>query len=438
MSDTNQYEKLSQADIETLTEKRTDVRYPDRLSEVLPKDEAASRGFAVKRWPVMGELDDPSETNALGFQVGGWYGRGLKDIEEKKRAEEEARLAAERAAAEPEPEPEAEPQITVEELEQIRASAFNEGHDEGFAAGHDEGYAAGVEEGKKAGFDEGQGAGYKTGFEEGTRRGREEGFRQGHAEGLQSGEQIVVEQAERFRHLADCLANPLRQVDRDVTDELVYMVSRLAAVIIGREIKGDAEYLKSTVTKALSVLPNYEKGAVITLNPDDASVLEAAVGREYMQEQHWDIKTDASLQIGDVRVTNEASEVQWRINDRIDALLGEFLINAAPGVEKALHEEIPDAPAYDEVIPPLAQPTLEDLGTAEAMQDAPHSETAAPQSAPQPQVSPQAAPAQQAAQAVPPAPAQAAAQPATKPTPKPAQPQIKPAPAAAAPGADGA
>ena len=241
----------------------------------------------------------------------------------------------------------AQPQVTVEELEQIRKDAFEEGKTQGYEEGKKQGYDDGYNEGNTKGHQEGLEQGRQEGYQEGLAQGNEDGFLQGHNEGVESGQKVVLEQVERFRYLADALANPLRQVDKDVTDEIAYIISRLVKVITKKEIAKNADFLVKSIEKAISILPNAKKGATIYLNPDDLSVVQAALGSEYMQQQHYQLVEDPALEVGDVKVSNEESLIDWRIDDRIDALLNDFLTSVYPCVQKALKEPIEGCPDYD-------------------------------------------------------------------------------------------
>ncbi|MCR5085715.1 MAG: flagellar assembly protein FliH [Succinivibrionaceae bacterium] len=331
---------------------RTDERYLRPIVNTIKAEDEAAKEFAPLQWPMM---DDgvKAHTTAIGSPTGGWYQRQLRLSLERKAEEERQEMEREMAEAEAPADPapgaegaeagdsgQAAGAPTVQNLEEIAAAAEREGYEAGLAKGHEEGFAKGYEEGVA----QGQGAGAKQGYEEGLAQGREEGFSQGQEEGLANGERIVLEQAERFRHLADELSTPLRELNREVTDELVYLVSRLASVIIRREIKGDHEFLAKTIREAVAVLPKGQKGATVSLHPDDIALLEAAIGAEYIKEQRWQLVPDEQLAPGSVMVTDLTSTVNWRLDDRIDSLLNSFLEGAAGIVDRALRDEVGDEP----------------------------------------------------------------------------------------------
>lgn len=370
---------------------RVDIRYDKKISTVTSASKVTN--YKVKVWPTLSD-DFVTGTNALGMNVEMVERKRAFMRLEKKRNDylEEVGLildahkildeeeAADRAAR-------GITSITIEEVEKIR----NDAYEEGKTQGHDEGYQSGFEEGKaegiKQGHDEGLALGKDEGYALGLEQGRADGFEKGHDEGLESGQKVVLEQVERFRFLADSLANPLREVDKEVTDEIAYIISRLTRVIIKKEIDSNADFLKKSIDHAISILPSASKGVSIYLNSEDYAVINAAIGNDYIKEQGWDLKESDKLEPGDIRVVNENSEINWRINDRIDSLLDDFLAKIYPSVDSALRESIEGCPEYNELPKKaLAPRNLDDISEAikgRAQASAPVEEAPAePQSAP--------------------------------------------------------
>lgn len=348
---------LDDADIYKTFEERTDERQMLQRAKVLdPATEDLT--IAPMQWPM---LDDGKKltTNAYGYPTGGWYAlQKHKEAAEAaaREAEAERQRQEEEAARQQEEEQHV---LTVQEIENLRQEArddgFKEGHDEGFKQGYQEGLTKGQEDG----FQQGHAKGAQAGLEEGRAQGRQQGFIEGQQQGIEEGTALVNAQAERFRRLADMLANPLRELDQAVTDEIIYLISRLTRVILKRELKGDGEFLKHNLEQVLSILPNAKEGAVVRLNPEDLGLCEAVFGREYMQKANWQLTADDKLNPGDVEVENEACAVTWRIDERIDALLDDFLKGSAGAVNMALREHIDGAPEFDEVgKAPLAPPPV--------------------------------------------------------------------------------
>ena len=341
------------SDIANEKPNRVDIRYDKKIATVTSASKVSN--YKVKVWPTLSD-DFVTGTNALGMNVEMVERKRAFMRLEKKRNDylEEVALildahkileeeeSADRAAR-------GITSITLEEVEKIR----NDAYEEGKSQGHDEGYQIGFDEGKtegiKQGHEEGLAIGKEEGYASGLEQGKADGFEKGHDEGLESGQKVVLEQVERFRFLADSLANPLREVDKEVTDEIAYIISRLAKVIIKKEIDTNAEFLKKSIEQAISILPSATKGVSIYLNPEDYAVINAAIGNDYIKEQGWDLKESDKLSPGDIRVVNDNSEINWRINDRIDSLLEEFLAKVYPSVDSALRESIDGCPEYNEL-----------------------------------------------------------------------------------------
>ena len=327
-------------------EERTDERLNIQHAAVISREDLAADAIKPMQWPM---LDDGKKLslNAYGYPTGGWYAMQ----EEKARQEEQARKAAQeaaaRAAAEAAAAQEQEQRLTVEQIEQLRAEAREDGYQEGLKTGQQEGYAAGFKQGHDEGVQQGITEGKPQGYAAGLAQGQQEGFQQGQQQGIAEGSAVVNAQAERFRHLADMLATPLRELDRDVTDEIIYIISRLTRVILKREIHADAAFLQDAVGHGVQLLHNAKAGAILHLHPDDVALLEAAFGRDYITKANWQLTPDENLQPGDVEAENAASTVSWRVDERIDALLDDFLVKAAPAVAQAVREPLEGLPDAD-------------------------------------------------------------------------------------------
>lgn len=332
---------------------RVDVRYSKKVTTVTSADKV--KNYTVKQWPTLDE-DSGVISNALGISLESIERHRAQVREQQLLAKQEAQKEAMSMAhevletvLEETQSDEQNPSITVEELDKIRADAYEEGKASGLKDGYEQGIAQGIEEGKKQGYEEGFANGQEKGYQDGLTQGTEDGFVQGHKEGLDSGQKIVIEQAERFRYLADALANPLREVDKDVTDEIAYIISRLVKVITKKEIKQNADFLVKSIQNAISILPNAQKGAKISLNPEDLAIVTASLGPEYIKKENYQLIEDPTLEIGDIKVSNDESLIDWRINDRIDSLLEDYLVSVYPSVEQALREPLEGCPEYDAV-----------------------------------------------------------------------------------------
>lgn len=346
-------EVIEDSDAKELTDffaKRTDERFAVQKAALLTEHEAGE--FTPLTWPVM---DDGSHehTNAIGYPTGGWFmqqkegalanlkEKGQEPLFEENGSQEEGQEQAPAAASS---------SILPEDYELIVQKAHEEGYKAGLELGKKEGYREGFEKGHEEGLPEGREQGHEEGFArgfaEGKSRGHEDGFMDGQKAGLKSGSDMVTAQVKRFTSLADALANPVRQMNADVLDEIAFLVSRLCAVVLKREIKGDKAFLFDAVKNAVKTLPNYEKGAILYLNEEDLGLLQAMLGREFIKKHRWELKVKNTLMPGDVEAVNPVSQADYKVKDRLDALLDEFLVNAHHLKEQTIKEPIEGSPDY--------------------------------------------------------------------------------------------
>ena len=226
----------------------------------------------------------------------GWYQKGL---EEERRRKEEAE-AKERNEV---------PCITLAELEEIRKGAY----DDGFA------------EGKKEGFAKGHEDGLASGHGEGLKSGHDEGYQAGIADGAAA---VDAEKA-KFAALAEKLGKPLELVNESIEKELLVVVSRIARAFLEKEARVP-EFLAKSLHAAVAALPSTKEGVTVMLNPADAAELLKLMPEESLSDLGWKVVSDASVGAGDIRIDSGSSSVDWKLSERIDAVI-ERVVNENSG-----------------------------------------------------------------------------------------------------------
>jgi len=193
-------------------------------------------------------------------------------------------------SAEPEPEPEPAPQaeepldepevkpFTVEELEQIRAEAYNEG----FATGERDGFHAGQ---------------LKAQQEARTR--------------------LEARLAELEAVMAQ-LMEPIRQQDDQIEDMLLTLVESMVRQVIQRELSTDSSQILSVLRSALKALPMGAENIRIYLNPADFEAVKAVRERH---EESWRLLEDDQLLPGGCRVETEHSQVDATRETRLQQII---------------------------------------------------------------------------------------------------------------------
>ncbi len=175
-------------------------------------------------------------------------------------------------------------------------------------------------EGKKEGFAKGHEDGLASGHGEGLKSGHDEGYQAGIADGAAA---VDAEKA-KFAALAEKLGKPLELVNESIEKELLVVVSRIARAFLEKEARVP-EFLAKSLHAAVAALPSTKEGVTVMLNPADAAELLKLMPEESLSDLGWKVVSDASVGAGDIRIDSGSSSVDWKLSERIDAVIERFV-----------------------------------------------------------------------------------------------------------------
>jgi len=198
--------------------------------------------------------------------------------------------------------------LTAEDIENIRQAAF----DEGFNQGKEEGFAKGYDEGKT------------SGHEEGIKLGHQEGLETGLAEGKES----IDEQSLAWQSLTDQLHNPLKDLEKNVEQQLIHLVVQLTEAITLQEAKTNPDILIGAISAGMKALPSQEAQTQILLHPNDIKRVEKQFGSDHITEQGWRLLPAPQLMPGSCQIENSTSNVDLSVKSRLKEVLDSFLQDA--------------------------------------------------------------------------------------------------------------
>lgn len=177
----------------------------------------------------------------------------------------------------------------------------------------------------------------------------QEAFAKGHAEGRAQGlaaaeremrPQIQQLQAriERLDIIINSLARPLNELDAEVEDQLLQLALSIGRHLVRRELRIDPSQVIAIIRETVALLPASARDVRVHLHPEDAAVvrekLAAPVG-----ERVWTIAEDPVMGRGGCRVTTETAQIDARLETRIgsviSALLGDERVTAVRGEDQA-------------------------------------------------------------------------------------------------------
>ena len=237
----------------------------------------------------------------------------LPDFEERKNPEEvgtdifgkPANWYNSKYQEEVEPEEEEPQPLTLEDIEAIRVSAYEDGFNEGKEAG----FIKGVEEGKLQGLSE----------------GHQEGLEQGLEQGLKEGQVKVDAQTLHWQQLVSRLHRPLEKLDDSVEFQLIKLATTLAEQMVRCEVTVNPQVILQALKQAVKALPASDQTLVISFHPEDLLFVQAAFSESECKKRGWDLRSEPTLLRGDCHVQTKTSSIDYTFATRVEQVLTHFL-----------------------------------------------------------------------------------------------------------------
>ncbi|MGB0936166.1 MAG: flagellar assembly protein FliH [Colwellia sp.] len=198
--------------------------------------------------------------------------------------------------------------LTIQQIDEIREAA----HEEGFNQGKEEGFSKGYREGKEKGLVE----------------GKEEGFEQGQKEGVEAGNEQIETLSLTWQKLIEQLHTPLENVDKNVEEQLLELVVSLTEAVVLEEAKTNPSILMSAITEGIKSLPSSEAQTQILLHPDDIKMVEQQFGDEHISESGWRLLPAPQLERGGCQIENSTSTIDLQIKSKLKEVITQFLQEA--------------------------------------------------------------------------------------------------------------
>ena len=237
----------------------------------------------------------------------------LPDFEERQSAEEAgtdifgkpANWYNSKYQEEIEPEEEEPQPLTLEDIEAIRVSAY----EDGFSEGKEAGFIKGVEEGKLQGLSE----------------GHQEGLAQGLEEGLKEGQVKIDAQTLHWQQLVSRLHQPLEKLDDSVEFQLIKLATTLAEQMVRCEVTVNPQVILQALKQGVEALPATDQTLVISFHPEDLTFVQDAFSEDDCKKRGWDFRSEPTLLRGDCHVQTKTSSIDYTFSTRVEQVLAHFL-----------------------------------------------------------------------------------------------------------------
>jgi len=156
------------------------------------------------------------------------------------------------------------------------------------------------------------------------REAYEEAWRQGHEEGLQAGAAEVDERAARLQSLLDALGKPFEELDDEVEQQVLRLVTLAVRQLLRRELQSDPGHVIGVVRDALRMLPVASRNIEVQLHPEDAALVREALTVSE-DERPWRIAEDPMVTRGGCLVKADKSRIDASVESRLNRTLASLI-----------------------------------------------------------------------------------------------------------------
>jgi len=153
----------------------------------------------------------------------------------------------------------------------------------------------------------------------------EEGFNQGRQEGYEAGQTLVNQHATRLKTILELMSAPLAELDEQVVQQMLDLVTTIARQVIRRELRADPGQVIGVVRECIKALPIAARKVFIYLHPEDAELVRNAFSIDEHMEQGWKIIEDPVLTRGGCRIEAEQSKIDASVEQQLNRVIANLL-----------------------------------------------------------------------------------------------------------------
>lgn len=181
-----------------------------------------------------------------------------------------------------------------------------------------------AEEGQKQGYDEGYDQGHNAGYEAGLQQGREKGEADGYAAGLNRAQAELETQRQamttQFEQLLDAARHNLQSLDEQFGEHMIALSCALAKHIVQQEIDATRYDLVPLIQRAVRHTLD-DQPITLKVHPDDAALLS----EDSRRQPHWQLQADEHIERGGFEIQAPWGQVDARLSTRWETIVKELL-----------------------------------------------------------------------------------------------------------------
>ena len=160
-------------------------------------------------------------------------------------------------------------------------------------------------------------------YEEAFASGREAGLLSARTESQKSIDQLKA-QVVRLEQILGSLAEPLKDVDAQVEQQLLSLSLTIAKQLVRRELKIDPSQVIAVIRETVALLPAAARDLRVHLHPEDAAVVRERLATPG-GDRAWSIVEDPVMTRGGCRVATESALIDARLETRINTVISTLL-----------------------------------------------------------------------------------------------------------------
>ena len=138
---------------------------------------------------------------------------------------------------------------------------------------------------------------------------------EGYAAGRREGSAKVAAEAQRLQQLVAALTEEAQRFDQRVADDLLGLALTISKQVLQQALKVRPELILAVINEVLGQLPLSHQRARLVLHPEDATLVQLALG-DRLKQAGWEIVKNAEIRRGGCRLESNECEVDATIERR--------------------------------------------------------------------------------------------------------------------------
>src|SRR5579863_356806 len=163
----------------------------------------------------------------------------------------------------------------------------------------------------------------RAALRESEARGYQAGVARAQAE-MQASQAALATRVQQLDSILSLLSQPLAQLDADVGKELLHLALAVGKQLARRELRIDPAQVIAIIRESLAQLPANARDVRVHLHPEDATTVRERLAAP-CNERAWTIFEDPTLTRGGCLVRTETSQIDVRLESRINAIVTALL-----------------------------------------------------------------------------------------------------------------